>query len=86
MEQSRTISLSDDEAAFVETQVSQGHYADADAVLRAGLRILRRRQARTEALRAAIQVGLDDVEAGRVTTYAPGELLKRARQLLDRQG
>lgn len=44
---------------FIKAQVETGRYATASEVLRTSLRILEQREARLEALRAAIKEGLD---------------------------
>ncbi|HDZ74618.1 MAG TPA: type II toxin-antitoxin system ParD family antitoxin [Aurantimonas coralicida] len=48
--------------AFVDQQVEIGEFADPDDVVRAGLRLLERRQRKIAALRAAIQEGFDSGE------------------------
>jgi antitoxin ParD1/3/4 len=45
--------------AFVEKQVGQGRLGSASEVVRAGLRLLEEREAKFEALRKAIQEGID---------------------------
>ena len=66
----RNVSLPDTLDGFVEQQVASGAFLDANEVVSAGLRILQhradRRATRLERLRAAIQVGLDQVERGEV--------------------
>ncbi|MCQ1833696.1 type II toxin-antitoxin system ParD family antitoxin [Neorhizobium galegae] len=66
------IHLSDEDRDFIEEQVKAGIYKDADEVVAARLRQLREE---TEALKQMIQEGLDDVEAGRVHSYASAEEL-----------
>ncbi len=69
----RNVVLTDHQAKFVEGLVSSGRYQNASEVLREGLRLIETRdaneQARLEALRAAVQVGLDNLEAGRYTKF-----------------
>ena len=64
----RNVSLPDTLDGFVEQQVASGAFPDASEVVSAGLRLLQHRTdckaARLERLRAAIQVGLDDLERG----------------------
>ena len=64
----RNVSLPDTLDGFVEQQVASGAFPDASEVVSAGLRLLQhrtdRKAARLERLRAAIQVGLDDLERG----------------------
>jgi len=69
----RNVVLTDHLADLVEGLVSSGRYQNASEVLREGLRLIETReadeQARLEALRAAVQVGLDDLEAGRYKDF-----------------
>lgn len=65
MDKAMTIDLGDYFAAFVERQVAEGRYASPSEVLRAGLRLLERdeaklaalREAKLDALRAALIAG-----------------------------
>ncbi|HZC16654.1 MAG TPA: type II toxin-antitoxin system ParD family antitoxin [Caulobacteraceae bacterium] len=70
----RNISLTDPLDQFIDEQVRSGDYQNASEVVRAALRLLRRRAEEDERaaarLRAAIQEGIDDVEAGRFETVA----------------
>jgi antitoxin ParD1/3/4 len=54
--------------AFIQAQVGAGDYRDAADVVQAGLRLLKSQTeaqtAKLERLRAAIQVGLDELERG----------------------
>ena len=70
MAKNTSIALSGHFAAFVEEQVNKGRYGNVSEVVRAGLRILEEREAKLEALRGAINEGLEsgpaepfDVEA-----------------------
>ena len=56
------IQLSKQDAEFVEEQMNSGLYESADAVVTAGLALLREQEEAT--LRELIQEGIDDVEAG----------------------
>jgi antitoxin ParD1/3/4 len=51
--------------AFVTELVANGRYNSKSEVLREGVRLIQDREARLAAFDAAIQRGLDDVEAGR---------------------
>lgn len=66
-----SIQLSKQDAEFVEEQMNSGLYESADAVVTAGLALLREQEEAT--LRVLIQEGIDDVEAGRVHTYENAE-------------
>lgn len=65
----RNVVLTDHQADLVEGLVSSGRYQNASEVLREGLRLIETRdaeeQARLEALKSAVQVGIYDIEAGR---------------------
>jgi antitoxin ParD1/3/4 len=66
----RNINLTDALDRFVAEKVESGAYQNASEVVRAGLRLLKDeeeiRARKIAALDAAIQVGLDDIAAGRV--------------------
>lgn len=66
----RNVNLTEMLDRFVEGQVASGEFQNASEVVRAGLRLLKAeqddRRARIERLRAAIQVGLDQIERGDV--------------------
>lgn len=53
-----SITLTDQLAAFVDEQIASGRYGSANDVVRAGLSLLEEREARLQALRAAIDEGL----------------------------
>ena len=66
-------------AEFVEKEVASGNYSTASEVVRDGLRMLREERAIYEEklaiLRREIQVGLDDVEAGRFSDRSLMDIL-----------
>lgn len=66
----RNVSLTSHLEAFIDRSVSSGRYQNASEVVRDGLRLLeaRRREddLKLERLKTAIDLGLADVEAGRV--------------------
>jgi antitoxin ParD1/3/4 len=74
----RNVVLSHHQQAVIETLVQSGRYQNASEVLRDSLRLLERREAedgaRLEALRNAAQIGWSDVDAGRFTDIADGDL------------
>jgi antitoxin ParD1/3/4 len=65
------VSLPRELAAFVEDEVASGEYSTASEVVRDALRLLRRERAAYEEkmaiLRREIQIGIDDIEAGRIS-------------------
>ncbi len=69
----RNVVLTNHQASLVEQLVSTGRYQNASEVLREGLRLVEQREAedasRLEALRSAVKVGIDDMDAGRFKTF-----------------
>lgn len=65
----RNVVLTDHHEKVIEELVRSGRYQNASEVLREGIRLIEKREAadkaKLEALRAAIQVAEDDLEAGR---------------------
>jgi antitoxin ParD1/3/4 len=57
MSKNTSISIGDHFAEFIDEQVTQGRYASASEVVRAGLRLLEEREASLQALRAALVEG-----------------------------
>lgn len=73
------VSLSKDFVDFVNREVASGEYATASEVVRDALRLLRREKAAYEEklaiLRREIQIGLDDVRAGRISKRTIADIL-----------
>jgi antitoxin ParD1/3/4 len=73
----RNVVLTDYQNSLVERLVRSGRYQNP--VLREGLRLIEREdaknRARTEALRDAAWVGIDDVTAGRIRGFGSAEEL-----------
>ena len=72
-----SFSLGDHFAKFVEAQVSEGRYDNASDVMRAALRLLEEREARLNALRAALIAGED---SGPSTPFDFEAFIARKRQ------
>lgn len=74
----RNVSLTAHFAEFLDSNVASGQFSNASEVVREGLRLLEQRQReealKLEALRAAIEVGLEDVRQGRVVRLASSEI------------
>jgi antitoxin ParD1/3/4 len=51
---------------YVDSLVEKGRYGSKSEVVREGIRLVQERESRLAALDAAIELGLADVEAGRV--------------------
>lgn len=64
------VSLTPELEQIVDQKVKSGMYNSASEVVREGLRLLQQRdenhEAKLNALRAEIQKGIDDMEAGRI--------------------
>jgi antitoxin ParD1/3/4 len=58
------VSLPDDLADFVAEQLKEGGYNNQSEVVREGLRLLRIRHEKLRRLRADLDLGLADLEAG----------------------
>lgn len=78
----KTISLSPRDEDFINAQIEAGEFNNSSEVFRAGLRLLEQEQLKLRALRRAIAEGEADVAAGRVTTYAPGDVAARMKAVL----
>lgn len=74
---------------FVRQKVKEGHYHTASEVVREGLRMLQEadslRQARLDALRKEISLGLEDVERGKTLPFDPEKAKERLRKRLASQ-
>jgi antitoxin ParD1/3/4 len=77
MAKSTSVIIGDHLGAFIEHQVSEGRYASASDVVRAGLRLLEEREMKIEALRAAL---IEGEQSGASTPFDVGELISRKRQ------
>ena len=70
----RNVVLTEYQAELIERLVESGRFQNASEVLREGVRLVEQRiaedQARIVALRNAIRVGEDDVEAGRSKAFS----------------
>lgn len=74
----RNVVLTDHQQQVIETLVHSGRYQNASEVLREGLRLVEQREAeeaaKLAALRAAVQAGWRDLEAGRYRDVAADDL------------
>lgn len=69
----RNVVLTDHHEKVIEELVRSGRYQNASEVLREGIRLIEKREAadkaKLEAFTAAVQAGLDDLEAGRYVEF-----------------
>ena len=81
MARNPSISLTEHQQEFVQTLVASGRYHGVSEVVRAGLRLLEdeeeRRTAERQRLRAGVDAGLADIEAGRVSDFDPDRIIKK---------
>ena len=68
------ISLTPELERLVNDKVSTGLYQTASEVVRDGLRLLRERDQRMEALRRDVRAGFEAVERGGFTEYDKGNI------------
>jgi antitoxin ParD1/3/4 len=84
----RNISLTDHFERLIESAVASGEYQNASEVVRAGLRLLERQrqadEAKLKALRAAVQLGIDQLERGDYIELEPHEISDHIRRLGER--
>jgi putative addiction module CopG family antidote len=80
-----TVTLPADLQAFVDEQVELGNAAEVNAVVAEAVRKLQQKkdEEKLAALRAAVQVGLDDIAAGRV---APLDVKAILAEVLAKRG
>jgi antitoxin ParD1/3/4 len=76
----RNVVLTDRHEALIKRLLRTGRYQNASEVLREGLRLVEAREAeekaKLKALREAVQVGLDDLRAGRFRTFNSAAALR----------
>ena len=83
------IDLPPEVVRFVKKKLESGEYDSAGAFIAHAVRVFRNVEkalpSAEEDLRREIQLGVDDIEAGRVSEWKPGEMKERLRQRLKRR-
>lgn len=74
-----TLKLPEDLAAFVQTQIAGGTYSSEVEVVRDALGMLQERTSKVTALRAELDVGIAQLDAGEGESVEPGEITADAR-------
>ena len=75
------ISLTPELEQLVNDKVKTGMYQTASEVIREGLRLLRERDQRAEALRRDVRTGFEAVERGEFTDYDASNIKKLADRI-----
>jgi antitoxin ParD1/3/4 len=75
------VSLTPELEQLVNEKVKTGMYQTASEVIREGLRLLKERDQRLEALRRDIRAGFEAVERGEYTDYDEGSVRKLAQRV-----
>ncbi|TQV88304.1 type II toxin-antitoxin system ParD family antitoxin [Aliikangiella coralliicola] len=75
--QNQTFSLGEHERGFIDDMVENGRFGNRTEVVRAGLRLLEdyEHAQKLNRLRARVEEGVADIEAGRVTVYQSADKL-----------
>jgi antitoxin ParD1/3/4 len=81
-----TISLSKEQEQLIKQQIATGQFASEGEVLSEALSLLQRRGEALQNLRAEIQRGLDDLDAGRSTKITNAEEAKAFADEIKRRG
>lgn len=78
----RNVVITDRQAKLIDQLVAEGHYQNASEVLREGLRLVEARRREEEEklklLREAVQVGVNDIKAGRHYAFTNWDDFDRA--------
>ena len=76
----RNVVITDRQAELIDQLVASGEYQNASEVLREGLQLVKERRAahaaKLEALRAALQVGVDAADRGDYITFSDAKSLR----------
>ena len=73
--------LDPEDEAFIDEAVRSGRFASRAELISEGVQLVRKREERVAAIRAAVQRGLEDVKAGRVVDV--DEAFDQIETLLD---
>lgn len=82
----RNVVLTDNLSELVDRLVTSGRYQNASEAMRAGLRLLEREEALMSAVRARLQVGLEQATAGQLATGTGAEAVRRAFAKAESEG
>lgn len=86
----QNVNLTQQQADFIRERIDAGDYQNISEVVRAALRLLKEREdahtAKLKWLRGEIQLGLDDIEAGRYIELNTEEDYRAFRDEITREG
>jgi len=77
------INLSPEIESYIQNKVNSGFYANASEVVRAAIRRLRDEDEKLETLRAAIQIGDDQITRGECEPYSSVLMTELMRQAIE---
>ena len=85
----RNVVITEHQSELIDELVASGRYQNASEVLREGIRLIEEREkanaAKLEALRAAVQVGIDALDRGDYVEFSDAKSLDaHLRKLADR--
>ncbi len=77
MERTMNVQLDKQTEAFIERKIQDGTYKDAAEAIREAVIMMAERDDRAGALRAALQIGIDQIERGETVPFTP-DFVERA--------
>ncbi len=85
-----SLALGEQEAAFIESQLKDGVYRNADEVMRAGLRLLESKEGKLAELRRMIDEADQQIADGNFIVVEAGDdltqsIIKRGTKILSRE-
>jgi antitoxin ParD1/3/4 len=76
------ITIPEELQAFVSRSVASGRFRSEDEAVQKGRKLLRDREDKLEALRADLQVGIDQVDSGQKVPFDVAAIEQRGQELL----
>ena len=80
-----TTSVPQEYQQFIAERIASGRFRSEEEAVGEAMDLLRRREQKLDALRAEIQAGLDDIDAGRVHLLDIEDIKRRGYQRLAEQ-
>lgn len=75
-----TIQLPPDIEASIRQKIERGRFPDAGEVVREAMRLLDEHEHRLDALRAKLQIGLDELDRGEGVEWTPALMARLSRE------